>query len=222
MGARPWLARATAALCLLTTACAGREMPAPSQLYDGTPPERAPAQLRSLGPVVLGRSRPLARGAPALQRCAGRFPGLGTQPRSGVARRGVDGGSVTFAVGPLVFGCDSAAGAREPPAWGCGGAAGKRRAGALADARLGLANCIDRSGRAVAFAWVEPAVNSRWLAVERGGWRELYEVDPALPVRVATTTGIDERKGVVRLEVRHVSAAGRELRRDELQLRVAG
>ncbi len=129
---------------------------------------------------------------------------------------------MSFALGPLVFGCDAAAGAREPPAWACGGAAGKRVAGALVDARLGLANCLDRSGSPVAFAWVEPAAGAHWVAVEREAWHELYEVEGALPVRVASTDGIDEGKGVVQLAVRHLSATGRTLRRDELLLRVAG
>jgi hypothetical protein len=212
---------AAAALCLLAGSCSGEDETVPPRLYDGARPRPAPHALAGLGEMVMTRSRVLGSRSPALRRCAARFPGL-ARAHGGIARTAVDGGSVTFAIGPLVYGCDAAAGAQEPPAWACGGASGKRIGGRLVDARIGLANCLDGAGNPVAFAWVEAASNARWLLVARDGWHEAYPVAAQLPVRVATTTGLDVGKGVVSLAVTHVSAAGRVLHEEELALALAG
>jgi len=61
--------------------------------------------------------------------------------------------------------------------------------GALLDPRLDIL-CRDRKGRALAYAWVDPAAGVRWIGVDQGSYTEVYEVLARLPVRIASIRGI--------------------------------
>jgi hypothetical protein len=153
--------------------------------------------------------------------CAHRFqqdPG----PRI-VERVGVDGRSLSFAAGSRVFACDAAVAAREGPPASCGGSEGRRDGGALTDPRLDLANCEDEKGNTVAFVWVEPKAGAAYVGVEHDGWTEIYPVrGDLLPVRVATTEGLDADDEALTLTVSQYVNDGRNLRREELEAHVTG
>ncbi len=210
----------------LLAGCAGGGADAPSRLYDGARPAPVPGVLDGLDNAVMTTVRSLPRGAPAVRACAERFRGVRADGGVAVVRTGVDGGSITFAVGPLVYACDSAARSLEPGPGPdgdrCGASAGKRIGGRLADRRLQLAGCVDRDERTVAFLWVDPAARARWLAVERDGWTEVADVRSGLPVRIATVDGVDQARASVRLRVSHYGADGEQVRSEELEVRVAG
>jgi hypothetical protein len=95
-------------------------------------------------------------------------------------------------------------------------------AGRLLDPRLDLAACATRDGDAVAFAWVEPAKNARYIGVERSGYVEVYPVTGRLPVRIATTSGIDPNSSSAAFAISEHEANGRLLRSYTLRARVAG
>jgi hypothetical protein len=141
-----------------------------------------------------------------------------------VERVGVDGESATFATrnGAGVYACDGGvdpAGERSLP-W-CGIAFGERHAGRLLDPRLDV-NCRDRSGRPLAYAFVEPVAGAHWIGVRQNGYVELYEVLAGLPVRIATTRGIRPQEGRATIGVTQYDASGAELLRGELEAAVAG
>jgi hypothetical protein len=141
-----------------------------------------------------------------------------------VERVGVDNASVTFASpdGAGVYACDGGvdpAGERTRP-W-CGLVFGERVEGRLLDPRLDV-NCRGPDGRPLAYAFVEPVERARWIGVRREGYVELHEVLAGLPVRVATTRGIDLEGARARFEVEQFDAAGRPLEREVLEAAVAG
>jgi len=141
-----------------------------------------------------------------------------------VERVGVDGRSITFANrdGTRVYACDGgidSAGERSPP-W-CGAAVGRREQGRLLDPRLDVV-CVDRQGRPLAYAFVDAVKNAHWIGVRQDGYVELYEVLAGLPVRVATSRGIDLGGARAAFEIAEYDAAGRELLRETLEAAVAG
>jgi hypothetical protein len=213
-------ASAVAALLLLA-GCGGDGDAAPSRLLDGSTPPAVPTALDEVDDPVMTDVRTLPpSGAPAVA-CADRFQ---QDPGSPIVERiGVDGRSLSFAAGSHVFACDAAAAAREGPPASCGGAAGRREAGAVTDPRLDLANCTDPDGNTVAFVSVEPEAGAAYLGVDRGGWTEVYPVrDDRLPVRVATTRGIDPDRSALRLTVTQYTGHGNNLGKEALQAQVAG
>ncbi len=91
----------------------------------------------------------------------------------------------------------------------------------LDDPRLDLA-CLTASGGPIAFAWVEPAARTRYVAVRQLGFVEVYPVTANLPVRVTTTTGIDLGASGSVFEVSEHDRSGRLVRAYTLEARVAG
>ena len=141
-----------------------------------------------------------------------------------VERIGVFGESLTFADSgrKTVYACDGGtdpAGERKLP-W-CGGSAGRLQRGKLLDPRLDIL-CRDRKGRALAYAWVEPAAGVRWIGVDQGAYTEIYEVLAALPVRIASTRGIEIGRARATFDVTQYDNHGREVIEGRLEAQVAG
>ena len=141
-----------------------------------------------------------------------------------VERLGVRSASLTFAGegGAGVYACDGgvdSAGERRPP-W-CGLVFGEREAGRLLDPRLDV-NCRDHEGHSLAYAFVEPIVGAHWIGVQQQGYVEVYEALAGLPVRIATTTGVDLPRSRATLDVTQYDVAGRQLAHSDLEAAVAG
>jgi hypothetical protein len=141
-----------------------------------------------------------------------------------VERTGVFGESLTFAdpARKTVYACDGGtdpAAEREPP-W-CGGSAGLLFRGKLLDPRLDIL-CRDRKGRALAYAWVEPAAGVRWIGVDQGAYTEIYEVLAGLPVRIASTRGIELGRARATFDVTQYDNHGKEVIEGKLEAQVAG
>ena len=213
---------AAAGAVLVATGC-GHGDGGPARLLDGRPALR-------FGPVhgsVVAVGRVLTRAAlgPRLDGCL--FPG----DRSSVAadtpvveRVGVDAESLTFANrdGSGVYACDGGvdpAGERAPP-W-CDTVFGQLEHGRLLDPRLDVI-CRDRRLRPLAYAFVEPVPGAHWVGVQQDGYIELYEVLGGLPVRVASTSGVDPDEARAMFELTQYDAEGRELVRGKLEAAVAG
>ncbi|MCI0633516.1 MAG: hypothetical protein L0206_06320, partial [Actinobacteria bacterium] len=100
--------------------------------------------------------------------------------------------SVTFreSSGRGVFGCDNGLGPREEDRRWCGGAYGVLYSGRLRDPRLSI-GCTTLGGTPMGFVWIEPKPHARYVVVGQPGYAEVYEVTGGLPVRVATTTGVE-------------------------------
>ena len=199
----------------------------PSRLADGSP-VRAPS-------VTLDgtSSRQVATEAAALDlhdaatgavaRC---FAATGEHvPRAPIVRRvGVDGASVTYrtASGRNLVACDGTAVSSEHDRTWCGVALARVRDERLLDPRLDLASCTTPSGDSVAFAWVEPGPRTRYVAVRRHGFVEVYQLIAGLPVRLAATSGIDLDTSSASFDVSEHDATGQLLRSYTLRTRVAG
>ena len=141
-----------------------------------------------------------------------------------VERIGVFGESLTFtdSGGKTVYGCDGGTdllGERKPP-W-CGSSAGRLFGGKLLDPRLDIL-CRDRKGRALAYAWVDPAAGVRWIGVDQGDYTEVYEVLARLPVRIASIRGIQAGRARATFDVTQYDGRGKELIRGKLEAAVAG
>jgi hypothetical protein len=141
-----------------------------------------------------------------------------------VERTGVFAESLTFADRGrrIVHACDGGldpAGERKPP-W-CGSAAGRLLRGRLLDPRLDIL-CRDKEGRPLAYAWVEPVAGVRWIGVDQGTYIEVYEVLAGLPVRIASTRGIQPGRARATFDVTQYDAHGKELVKGKLEAAVAG
>jgi hypothetical protein len=141
-----------------------------------------------------------------------------------VERIGVFGESLTFADSgrKTLYACDGGtdpAGERKLP-W-CGGSAGRLLRGKLLDPRLDIL-CRDRKGRALAYAWVEPAAGVRWIGVDQGAYTEIYEVLAGLPVRIASTRGIEIGRARATFDVTQYDNHGKEVIEGRLEAQVAG
>jgi hypothetical protein len=141
-----------------------------------------------------------------------------------VERIGVFGESLTFADSgrKTVYACDGgtdAAGEHKPP-W-CGSSAGRLFGGKLLDPRLDIL-CRDRKGRALGYAWVEPAAGVRWIGVDQGAYTEIYEVLAGLPVRIASTRGIEAGRARATFDVAQYDNHGKEVIEGKLEAQVAG
>jgi hypothetical protein len=141
-----------------------------------------------------------------------------------VERIGVFGESLTFADPgrKTLYACDGGtdpAGERKPP-W-CGSSAGRLFGGKLLDPRLDIL-CRDRKGRALAYAWVEPAAGVRWIGVDQGAYTEVYEVLAGLPVRIASMRGIDAGQARATFDVAQYDNHGKEVIEGKLEAQVAG
>ena len=205
-------------LLLLAAACSsggGR----PEHLLDGRP---AP-EFRPVRDSVISATRVLER-LDAQDCLAGLDREAVAANAIAVERIGVDGRSITYASrdGSHVYACDGGidpAGERAPP-W-CGAVVGRRVHGRLLDPRLDVV-CVDLHHRALAYAFVEPVANARWIGVRQDGYVELYEVLAGLPVRVETTHGIDVENARAVFVVVQYDSEGHELVRETLEAAVAG
>jgi hypothetical protein len=141
-----------------------------------------------------------------------------------VERIGVFGESLTFADSgrKTVYACDGGTdplGERKPP-W-CGTSAGRLFRGKLLDPRLDIL-CRDRNGRALAYAWVEPARGVRWIGVDQGKYTEVYEVLAGLPVRIASIRGLQAEQARATFDVTQYDGHGKKLVSGKLEAAVAG
>jgi hypothetical protein len=141
-----------------------------------------------------------------------------------VERVGVLGESLTFLdrAGRHLYACDGGVdpvGERRQP-W-CGVAVGRLLNGSLLDPRLDIL-CRDSKGKPLAYAWVVPVAGSHWIGVDQGSYTELYEVAANLPVRIASTRGVDRAHSRATFEVTHYAVDGKELARGKLEAVVAG
>lgn len=206
-------------IALVAAGCHGGDG-RPSRLLDGRPA----ARLDPVGASVIASGRVLE--------LDGRADGcLAAADRADIAadtrvveRIGVDSQSLTVASrdGSVVYACDGGidpAGERAPP-W-CHTVLGQLQEGRLLDPRLDLI-CRDRHGAPLAYAFVDPVPGASWIGVHQDGYIELYEVLAALPVRVATTRGLDLEDDRAALEISQYDADGKELVRGQLEAAVAG
>jgi hypothetical protein len=120
-----------------------------------------------------------------------------------------------------VFGCDNSPGAREEDRRWCSGAYGTLYSGHLRDPRLGL-GCSTIDGERMAFVWVEPSSETQYVSVVQPGFTEVYEVAGELPVRIATTSGLNADPLVATFHLFEHDATGHLLRRYELNAVPAG
>jgi hypothetical protein len=141
-----------------------------------------------------------------------------------VERIGVFGESLTFTDSgrQTAYACD---GGTDPlrermPPW-CGSSAGRLFGGKLLDPRLDIL-CRDREGRALAYAWVEPASGVKWIGVDQGRYTEVYEVLAGLPVRIASIRGVQAGRARATFDVTQYDVHGKELVRGKLEAAVAG
>jgi hypothetical protein len=141
-----------------------------------------------------------------------------------VSRVGVDGASVTFraASGRILVACDGGTpGTTASRPW-CGLAVGRLHRERLLDPRLDLAGCVTASGDPVAFAWIEPSPRARYVTLHRNRFVEAYPVLGNLPVRVATTAGVDPERSSVTFEISEHDRDGDAIREYTLEAHVAG
>jgi hypothetical protein len=211
---------------LVQVACLGDGEP-PTQLVDGSP-ARAPSVTldgvasRQVETKAAALDLPKAATGPVARCLATTREHVPHAPI--VWRVGVDGASVTFrtASGRDLVACDGTALiAGHSPTW-CGVALARMRGERLLDPRLDLASCSAPSGDSVAFAWIRPGPRTHYVAIRRDGFAEVYPVISGLPVRVATTSGIDLDSSSGSFGVSEHDADGRVLRMYTLNARVAG
>jgi hypothetical protein len=212
---------------MASAACDADKAP-PSQLMDGSAATAPHVFLSGVDRAIATKVEVvdvarLAEGSAATA-CLDR-EGADAQTRSAVVRVGVNGESVTFraASGRSLHACDNSAGKREPRDRWCGTAYGRLEGGRLTDPRLDLAMCTTATGEPVAFAWVEPAADTAFVAVRQPGFVEVYEVAARLPVRVVTTgSSITVEESTASFEISEHDRRGALVRAYTLDARVAG
>ena len=140
-----------------------------------------------------------------------------------VERIGVSGESITFGERSRrwVLGCNDSPGPREGNRPWCGGAIGQLYSGRLRDPRVDI-GCLTEDGKMVGFAWIEPGRRTRYLVVDQLGYAEVYVAAGGLPVRVATTTGVEIEGSRATFDISEHDAEGRLLRKYRLEAAVAG
>src|SRR5204863_2889666 len=92
----------------------------------------------------------------------------------------------------------------------CGGSFGLTRDGRLLDPRLQL--CDRTKDRLVAFAWIDPLPEAKWIVVRDGSTSEIYPVAGSLPVRVSTTSDVFRERSLAVFHVAQYGADGTRLR----------
>lgn len=214
-------------LVIVTSGCGdGRD--APRTLVDGSPARTLRVELEAVDrPIVASRVverdvRAVAQGSRIASCLRDEWS---ERPAGIVVRRiGVLGESVTFSSRSdrSLQACDGTRSADLRALPWCGHSFGRLTGGRLHDPHLGLGGCRSEEGKHVAFAWVEPGPRTRYVVIDQAGFSEAYETAADLPVRVATTTRVDERRLRAVLEVSEHSADGRKLRSYELEASVSG
>ena len=141
-----------------------------------------------------------------------------------VVRVGVSGESVTFRDRSRrgLYGCDNSEGPREEDRSWCGRVFGQLYAGELRDPRLDVGACTTRAGGALGFAWIEPRTGVKYVVIEQHGYAEVYEVAGGLPVRVATTSGVETEVSRAAFDVSEHTSDGTSIRKYRLAASVAG
>jgi hypothetical protein len=215
------LRRAAVVLGLLSaclTGCDGAKGPPQELLYGEAAAEFEPVpnSVVSVGRVLTGTA--LGRRF-ALCRPAGIPADVRVVERIGVAAE-----SLTFADRrkQTVYACDGGvdpAGEHHLP-W-CGGSAGRLVTGQLLDPRLDI-SCRDRNGKPLAYAWIVPTVGAHWIGVDQGRYTEVYEVLGTLPVRIATSEGVDLARSSAVFLVTQYDSHGKALIKGKIDARVAG
>lgn len=213
---------------LAFSGCSGDEGGAPTRLMDGSPAADVSVELEGVDqPTVLTRVR-VVRGAKRTPETTsavclrGRNWGI-RAAGSSVERVGVYSESVTFRQESRrgVFGCDNSSGPREENRRWCSGAYGTLYSGHLRDPRLGL-GCSTSDEERMGFVWVEPVSEARYVSVAQAGFTEVYEVAGELPVRIATTSGLNADPLAATFQLLEHDATGQLLRRYELSAAPAG
>ena len=216
---------------LLVLACAlagsGCRTKAPTQLANGAPARASPVALETVDQATVATEVdviPIDRieSDAAFARCVRRIA-ADAPIEDVVVRIGVVAESVTLASasGRALYACDGRRSLGAGRSDWCGTAFGRRERGHLVDPRLDLVDCA-ATGRPLALAWVEPGRSARYLALRQPGYVEVYEVKGRLPVRVATTTGVDVDGSRASFELSEHDTGGKLLRAYELEARVAG
>lgn len=208
--------------------CSGDGDEVPRALMDGAPPPDLPVELASVtAPTVLTRATvvdasDVEAGSAASACLHGRFRAVrGAGPV--VTRTGVSSASVTFREESRhgLVGCDDSQGPREPGRRWCGASFGRLYGGRLRDPRLDVL-CTTANGEPMGFVWVQPEIATRYVAVRQPGYVEVYEVAAGLPVRVATTSGVESEGSRASFELSEHDGEGRLIREYRLEAVVAG
>jgi hypothetical protein len=139
-----------------------------------------------------------------------------------VERVGVESSSVTFASASGLHGCDGGTGPRKARRTWCGIAFGVLTHGRLDDPRLDVAACRTASGHPLAFVWTSAGPRTRYVAVVQEGYTEVYEPTGDVPIRIATTTGVEVVGSRATFRLSEHDVHGRLLRRYELDAVPAG
>ena len=199
----------------------------PTELSDGSPARAPSLTLDGVGSPQI-ETKATAVGPPGattglVARCLAETHEHTPRPPI-IWRVGVDGASITFRTvsGGDVVACDGTALRTGSGRTWCGVALGRVHGGRLLDPRLDLAACSAPSGDPVAFVWADPGPRTRYVALDRDGFVEVYPVVAGLPVRVAATSDIDLDSSSASFEVSEHDAKGRMLRSYTLRARVAG
>jgi hypothetical protein len=197
----------------------GGESPTPERLLYGEPAQTfAPVQDsviaagRVLDASTLGR------------RFASCSPGTDANGAAVVERIGVFSESLSFTNRrrTTLYSCDGGDDpSRERASPWCGRSVGRLLHGRVIDPRLDIL-CRERNGRPLAYVWVDPVRQAHWIGVDQGAYIELYEVLAALPVRVATTRGIQLGRTRARLVVTQYDSHGKPLLHGIVEAAVAG
>ena len=140
-----------------------------------------------------------------------------------VERVGVESSSVTFGSASGLHGCDSGGeGSPEAGREWCGIAFGVLTRGRLDDPRLDVTGCRTASGAPLGFVWVYAGPRTRYVAVVQEGYAEVYEPAGGVPIRIATTTGVEVDGSRATFRISEHDARGHLLRRYVLDAVPAG
>lgn len=222
-------------LCLLIllaaavpSGCAGDQERPPTTLLDGSRARAVSVELEGIaGPAILtavfvvdvAEVEAGSSSADCLDYPSASAPAAGLV----VARVGVSSESVTYRTNGRrgLDGCDNSAGPREENRRWCGGAYGTLYGGRLRDPRLTI-GCTTKDGKPMGFVWVQTSPTTRYVVVAQPGYAEVYRAAGDLPVRVATTSGVEIEGSRATFDLSEHDAKGRLLRKYRLEAAVAG
>ncbi len=201
-----------------------RDHEAPARLVDGSPASPPSVGLDTSAPQIVTRVTAMristAASGSLVRRCVATAAEAAPEERA-IVRVGVTGFSVTYRSRSALRACDGDAGGVATNRW-CGRSYGRLARERLLDPRLDVAGCRTPGNAPVAFAWFEPGARSSYVAVRQPGYVEVYPVVGRLPVRISTTSGIDDETSVVRFRVSEHDSKGRLLGSSTLDAHVSG
>jgi hypothetical protein len=201
------------------TGCKNDRAP-PELLLDGSPVTRPTVELEGIDPPVIATKVDRVP-ASDIESCLGPNRADAVRRRA-VGRVGVLGASVTVPTAHrnALYACDASSRSLRPGVAWCGHVYGRVRNGRLIDPRLDM-TCLDDEGNPVAFVWIEPSDDTRFVAVQQPGYVEVYEAAERLPIRV-TTTDVAEQESTAAVEVSEHDRRGVLLRAYTLEAQVTG